>query len=57
MPFTNEEAFDMLRIYFQCFENAAIAFRQYALRYPLRRRHSRMVFCRLALRLRQHGQL
>lgn len=57
MPFTNEEAFDMLRIYFQCFENAAIASRQYALRYPLRRHHSRMVFRRLALRLRQHGQV
>lgn len=55
MPFSNEEAYDMLRIYFQCFENAAIASREYSLHYPLRRPQSRKVFRRLAGRLLETG--
>lgn len=57
MPFTNEEAFDMLEVFFQCFRNAVIASRQYALQYPYRRHHSKRVFQRLARRLREHGSV
>ena len=47
----------MLRIYFQCFENAAIASRQYAMQYPQRSHFSRKVFSRLARRLRETGNV
>lgn len=57
MPFTNEEAYDMLAIFFKCFENAVIASREYALRYPFRVHYSREVFQRLSRRLRQTGQV
>lgn len=57
MPFTNAEAYDMLRIYFECFENAAIASRQYAMLFPQRRHFSREVFSRLARRLRETGNV
>lgn len=57
MPFTNEEAYLMLAIFFQCFENAVVASREYALRYPLRVHHSREVFQRLARRLRETGRV
>lgn len=57
MPFTNEEAYDMLACYFQSFENAVLASREYAMRYPHRVHHSRMVFQRLARRLRQQGRV
>lgn len=57
MPFTNEQAYDMLRCFFQCFENSAVASREYALRYPFRRHHSRLVFQRLARRLRESGRV
>lgn len=57
MPFTNAEAYDMLRIYFQCFENAVIASRQYGMQFPERRHFSREVFSRLARRLRETGNV
>jgi hypothetical protein len=57
MPFTNAEAYDMIRIYFECFENAAIASRQYAMQYPQRSHFSREVFSRLAIRLRETGNV
>lgn len=57
MPFTNEHAYDMLAIYFQSFENAVLASREYAMRYPHRVHHSRKVFQRLARRLRQYGHV
>lgn len=57
MPFTNAEAYEMLRIYFQCFENAVIASRQYAMDFPHRRHYSREVFSRLARRLRETGNV
>lgn len=57
MPFTNEEAFDMLAVYFECLQNATIAEREYAFRYPARRHHSRNVFKRLAKRLKETGHV
>lgn len=57
MPYSNAEAYDMIAVYFQCFENAVIASREYALRYPDRRHHSRNVFVRLARRLRETGRV
>lgn len=58
MPyFSNEEAYDMLAVYFESLQNAVIAEREYALRYPERRRHSRKVFKRLANRLRETGNV
>lgn len=55
MPFSNEEAVDLIDVYFQCFQNSAIAERQYALRYPNRRHYGRRVFPRLVQRLRDTG--
>ncbi|KAI4456942.1 hypothetical protein MML48_8g00016446 [Holotrichia oblita] len=52
MPLTNNEAVDMIAIYFECFQNAAIAARQYATRYPDRRHYGRRMFPRLVQRLR-----
>lgn len=52
MPFTNDEAVDLLAVYFECFQNAAIAERQYAMRFPNRRHYGRRVFSRLVQRLR-----
>lgn len=37
MPIANEIAFDMLAVYFECMQNAIIAARMYAIRYPDRR--------------------
>lgn len=55
MPITNDEAVDLINIYFECFQNGAIAEREYAMRYPDRRRYGRRVFPRLAQRLRETG--
>lgn len=55
MPFTNDEAVDMIAVYFECFQNAAIAEREYAMRYPNRRHYGRRVFPRLVQRLRTTG--
>lgn len=55
MIIPNEEQYDMLAIYFQCFENAIIASREYAARYPGRMRRSKHVFISLARRLRHNG--
>lgn len=57
MSYSVAEAYDMLRVYFQCFENGCIAEREYALRYPDRRHFTRRVFSRLAYRLQQTGQV
>lgn len=57
MPISNEEAFDMLAIYFECMKNATVASRIYALRYPLRHHYRRKVFTRLADRLRRTGSI
>ncbi|KAF5276184.1 hypothetical protein FQR65_LT03988 [Abscondita terminalis] len=38
MPLRLQEAVDIIAIYFECLENATIAARLYALRYPQRRR-------------------
>lgn len=57
MIFTNEEAFDMLAIYFECMRNATVAARVYAVQYPERRHHTRRVFLRLANRLRRTGRV
>lgn len=55
MSYTKAEAYDMLAVYFQCFENACIAARQYAIKYPERRHFSKKVFKRLAKCLRETG--
>ena len=55
MPFTNDEAVDMIAVYFECFQNAAIAEREYISRYPNRRHYGRRVFARLVQRLRATG--
>lgn len=47
----------MLAVYFQCFENAVIAEREYAIRYPDRRHYTRKVFRRMARRFRQTGSV
>ncbi|KAF5285650.1 hypothetical protein FQR65_LT13080 [Abscondita terminalis] len=39
MPLRLQEAVDIIAIYFECLENATIAARLYALRYPQRRRY------------------
>lgn len=57
MILTNEEAFDMLAIYFECMRNATVAARVYAVQYPERRHHSKRVFIRLAHRLRTTGNV
>lgn len=57
MPFTIDEAVDMLAVYFECFQNQAVAAREYALRYPNRRHYNRRVFPRLLERLRATGSL
>ena len=58
MPyFSNEEAYNMLAVYFESLQNAVIAEREYAVRYPEGRRHSRSVFKRLANRLRETGNV
>lgn len=58
MPFySNEEAYDMLRVYFESLQNAVIAEREYAVRYPERRSRSRKVFTRLARRVRETGNV
>lgn len=55
MAYTNDEAYDMLAVYFECFQNAAIAERECAVRYPERRHYGRRLFRRMAIRLRQTG--
>jgi hypothetical protein len=57
MSYSNAEAYDMLAAYFQCFENAVLASREYSRRYPDRRHHSRRVFSRLATRIRRTGRV
>lgn len=57
MSYSNAEAYDMLKVYFQSYENAVIASREYAVRYPNRRHYSRRVFRRLAERLIVTGQV
>ncbi|KAG8291978.1 hypothetical protein J6590_048939 [Homalodisca vitripennis] len=44
MPFSNEEAFQMLMVLGECFQNYSAAALLYAQRYPDREHHSRNVF-------------
>lgn len=55
--YSNEEAYDMLKVFFECLENPVIASREYAIRYPNRTHFSRKVFARLARCLRETGQV
>ncbi|KAF5285057.1 hypothetical protein FQR65_LT02370 [Abscondita terminalis] len=55
MPLRLQEAVDIIAIYFECLENATIAARLYALRYPQRRRYGSRMFSRLANRFRTTG--
>lgn len=57
MPISNAEAFDMLAIYFECLQNAIIASRVYAAKYPGRRHYDKRVFTRIARRLRESGSI
>ncbi|XP_050307004.1 uncharacterized protein LOC126743817 [Anthonomus grandis grandis] len=57
MPISNQEAFNMLAIYFECLQNATIAARAFYLRYPNRPRYHRRVFVRLAQRLLTTGSI
>lgn len=57
MVYTNAEAYDMLRIYFECHENEVIASRTYNITYPNRQPQSRKVFRRLVIRLRTTGRV
>ena len=55
MPFTNDEAVDMIAVYFECLQNASMAQRVYAARYPNRRSRDARIFPRLVQRLRTTG--
>lgn len=55
MRFTNDEAVDMLAVYFECLLNAAITKRVYAARYPNRRPCDVRAFPRLVASLRANG--
>ncbi|KAG8307671.1 hypothetical protein J6590_013357 [Homalodisca vitripennis] len=57
MPFSNEEAFQMLMVLGECFQNYSAAALLYAQRYPDREHHSRNVFQRLASRVRETGHV
>ncbi|KAF5283123.1 hypothetical protein FQR65_LT14052 [Abscondita terminalis] len=57
MPLRLQEAVDIIAIYFECLENATIAARLYALRYPQRRRYGSRMFSRLANRFRTTGSV
>lgn len=50
MSHTHADAYDML--YFQCFENAYIAEREYADKYPGRRNFNGKVFKNLSTKIR-----
>lgn len=55
MPFTNDEAVDMIAVYFECLQNAALAQRVYRARYPNRRLRDARIFPRLVRNLRNTG--
>lgn len=55
MSFTNDETVDMLAVNFECLQNAAVAKRGYAARYPNRRPCDVRVFPRLVASLRANG--
>lgn len=57
MSYSTAEAYDMLAVYFQCYENACLAERVYAANYPDRRHFSRRVFIRVARNLREYGRV
>lgn len=57
MSYSTAEAYDMLRVYFQCFENVCLAERVYAATYPDRRHFGRRCFALLARRLLETGQV
>lgn len=46
MSYSTAEAYAILAVYFQCFENAAIAERVYAANYPDRRHFGMTVFAK-----------
>lgn len=55
MVYSNEEAHDMLEIYFECGSNARAAERLWHERYPNRFSHSYNVFIRLSNRIKNEG--
>ena len=57
MVFTNEEMFDMLLIYGECFQNAKQAEQRYAERFPERSHPTRPTFTNIVSRLRETGSL
>lgn len=57
MPFSNEEAFDMLMVLGECHQNYSAAERLYTERYPNRQHYSRRIFQRLATRVRTTNEV
>lgn len=57
MRLTNEEAFDMIAVYFECMRNATIASRVYAVQFPERRHYRSGIFRRLINRLKTTGNI
>ncbi|KAI4456639.1 transposable element tc3 transposase-like protein [Holotrichia oblita] len=55
MLFTNNEAVDMIAVYFECLQNAALAQRVYRARYPNRHLRDARIFSRLVRNLRSTG--
>lgn len=55
MVYSNEEAYEMLQVYFESGSNATAAERLWHERYPHRFPHSRKVFTRLSARVRSLG--
>ena len=57
MIIINQEAYNMLAVFFECMQNATIAARVYAVRYPNVRRRGRASFLTIAERLRTTGSV
>lgn len=57
MILTNQEAFDMIRTYFECMCNTTVAARIYAIQYPQRRQRDSRIFRRLIHRFRETGSV
>lgn len=57
MPLSLQVAVDIIAVYFECFQNATVAARIYALRYPERRRYGSRMFTCLVNRFRTTGSV
>jgi len=57
MRLSLEESVNVIKLFYECFENATIAARLYTQRFPQSRRLSRGIFIRLARRFRTTGSV